>query len=229
LAFEELLIAEGSDWCWWYGPEHHSDQRLEFDQLFRSHLANVYRALGRQPPDELSRTILKLAQIRERREAPTGEIRAVIDGEITTYFEWLGAGLYRVDERSGSMHGKKPLLHEARYGSDGDRLFLRLDFSAGAELHGAELRLLIAPAERETTATASLKLGRGNCSVGESEFPVECAHGTVLEIAATLATAGIHRGERARFQFSLWKNSLPVDAVPQQGWIEIDLDPAGYG
>ena len=20
--FEELLIAEGSDWCWWYGPEH---------------------------------------------------------------------------------------------------------------------------------------------------------------------------------------------------------------
>ena len=24
LAFEELLIAEGSDWNWWYGPEHHS-------------------------------------------------------------------------------------------------------------------------------------------------------------------------------------------------------------
>jgi alpha-amylase/alpha-mannosidase (GH57 family) len=22
LAYEELLIAEGSDWCWWYGPEH---------------------------------------------------------------------------------------------------------------------------------------------------------------------------------------------------------------
>src|SRR5208283_1254540 len=24
LAWEELLIAEGSDWNWWYGPEHHS-------------------------------------------------------------------------------------------------------------------------------------------------------------------------------------------------------------
>ena len=22
MAYEELLIAEGSDWCWWYGPEH---------------------------------------------------------------------------------------------------------------------------------------------------------------------------------------------------------------
>jgi alpha-amylase/alpha-mannosidase (GH57 family) len=46
LAFEELLIAEGSDWCWWYGPEHTSENRAEFDQLYRDHLANVYRALG---------------------------------------------------------------------------------------------------------------------------------------------------------------------------------------
>ena len=27
LAYEELLIAEGSDWCWWYGPEHISENR----------------------------------------------------------------------------------------------------------------------------------------------------------------------------------------------------------
>ena len=45
LAFEELLIAEGSDWCWWYGPEHQSENRREFDELYRQHLANVYRAL----------------------------------------------------------------------------------------------------------------------------------------------------------------------------------------
>ena len=54
LAFEELLIAEGSDWCWWYGPEHDSVNRVEFDQLFRSHLANVYRFLNLNPPEELS-------------------------------------------------------------------------------------------------------------------------------------------------------------------------------
>src|SRR5271165_3110733 len=50
LAYEELLIAEGSDWCWWYGPEHSSDNRPEFDQLYRDHLSNVYRALGLTPP-----------------------------------------------------------------------------------------------------------------------------------------------------------------------------------
>ncbi len=41
LAYEELLIAEGSDWCWWYGPEHDTANRVEFDELYRAHLANV--------------------------------------------------------------------------------------------------------------------------------------------------------------------------------------------
>ena len=61
LAYEELLIAEGSDWNWWYGPEHSSANRAEFDALYRNHLANVYRALNLPPPEELSRPILKVA------------------------------------------------------------------------------------------------------------------------------------------------------------------------
>ena len=46
LAFEEILIAEGSDWNWWYGPEHHSANDRDFDELYRKHLSNVYQALG---------------------------------------------------------------------------------------------------------------------------------------------------------------------------------------
>src|SRR5439155_10080466 len=105
LAYEELLIAEGSDWCWWYGPEHSSDNRAEFDALYRNHLANVYRALGLAPPEELSRPILKTVAPEFRIE-PTGRIQPKIDGRVTSYFEWLGAGVYRLDGRSGSMHGK---------------------------------------------------------------------------------------------------------------------------
>src|SRR5580765_4497248 len=57
LAFEEILIAEGSDWNWWYGPEHHSANRSEFDELYRKHLSNVYHALGAVPPDFLAQPI----------------------------------------------------------------------------------------------------------------------------------------------------------------------------
>jgi hypothetical protein len=58
LALEEIMIAEGSDWNWWYGPEHHSANDREFDELYRKHLSNVYQALGAQPPDYLAQSIL---------------------------------------------------------------------------------------------------------------------------------------------------------------------------
>ena len=63
MAYEELLIAEGSDWCWWYGPHHESANRVEFDQLYRDHLSNVYRLLGQAAPEELGRPILKITEI----------------------------------------------------------------------------------------------------------------------------------------------------------------------
>src|SRR5207302_807430 len=41
-AWEEIYIAEGSDWFWWYGDDHSSPQDALFDSLFRKHLENVY-------------------------------------------------------------------------------------------------------------------------------------------------------------------------------------------
>jgi alpha-amylase/alpha-mannosidase (GH57 family) len=55
-AFEALLIAEGSDWFWWYGDDHSSAHDPEFDELFRRHVRNVYTALGLTPPAELFQT-----------------------------------------------------------------------------------------------------------------------------------------------------------------------------
>jgi alpha-amylase/alpha-mannosidase (GH57 family) len=131
LAYEELLIAEGSDWNWWYGPEHGSENRPEFDQLYRDHLKNVYRALGEEPPAELSRPILKGFGEGEHHEAPVNPIHAVMDGEVTSHFEWLGAGRYRPDPRSGAMHGGTGVVQEMFYGTDDGNLYVRLDGTNG--------------------------------------------------------------------------------------------------
>jgi alpha-amylase/alpha-mannosidase (GH57 family) len=37
-AWEEMYIAEGSDWFWWFGDDHSSAQDALFDYLFRKHL-----------------------------------------------------------------------------------------------------------------------------------------------------------------------------------------------
>jgi len=242
LAFEELLIAEGSDWCWWYGPEHESDNRPEFDQLYRSHLANVYRFLNLSPPEELSRPILRVALPATLIE-PSGPITPLIDGQVTSYFEWLGAGVYRVDERSGSMHGKKFLVEEVQFGSDGANLYLRFDFHAAyqQELAGMEARITSGPGGAAGDSYVAIGFTHGGGSITEARMagaadttmqpgPAECMLGRVLEVRLSLAAMGVRPGQGVRFQCSLWQGGLPMDAVPQQGWLELrTTDPALMG
>jgi alpha-amylase/alpha-mannosidase (GH57 family) len=231
LAFEELLIAEGSDWCWWYGPEHHSAFRAEFDELYRAHLANVYRALGLAPPEELSRPILQQA-IEALHTPPAAPIRPTIDGEVTSYFEWIGAGVYRVDRRSGAMHGKRFLIQELFYGSDGRNLYLRIDFDAAAAeaLAGIEAHLTLRPAA-EPVRESYLSLAFGGDGVrtrevrlaeaGAAATAVEAAFRKVLEARLSLRALAVARGQSLQLQVSLWKDGLPVDAAPSDGWLEV--------
>ena len=230
MAFEELLIAEGSDWCWWYGPEHGSDNKPEFDKLFRDHLANFYRLIGQAPPEELSRPILRM-HVAEHHEPPVGPIHPVIDGEISSYFEWMGAGLYRPDERQGAMHGRKIHLREVRYGGDLDHLYVRLDFhqSQPGAMAGKEVRCTLdvpaAGAGRETEYR--LQLARDGVEVIGAEGPaaqvpgaLQAAYHRVVELAIPVTALGAGPGAPVRLQFSLWEDGLPLDAAPAQGWIE---------
>ncbi|MEI6091209.1 MAG: glycoside hydrolase family 57 protein [bacterium] len=55
--YENLLIAEGSDWFWWYHSTHHSELEPEFDLLFRNRLQTVYKLLNIKIPEELLQPI----------------------------------------------------------------------------------------------------------------------------------------------------------------------------
>ena len=104
LAFEEILIAEGSDWNWWYGPEHHSANDRDFDELYRKHLSNVYQALGAVPPDYLAQPI-------------TGaEVRPSFvpaDGLYPSASHGRQGALLRVDGRGG-LHRRSARGSDAR-------------------------------------------------------------------------------------------------------------------
>ncbi|HEX4999367.1 MAG TPA: glycoside hydrolase family 57 protein [Terriglobia bacterium] len=58
-AHEELLVAEGSDWMWWFGNDFSSDSDAVFDALFRQHIANIYRFIGDPIPEGLDEPIKK--------------------------------------------------------------------------------------------------------------------------------------------------------------------------
>jgi alpha-amylase/alpha-mannosidase (GH57 family) len=59
LAYEVLLIAEGSDWMWWFGNDFSSEQDAIFDTLFRQHIGNIYRLVGLPQPAGLELPIKK--------------------------------------------------------------------------------------------------------------------------------------------------------------------------
>jgi len=130
LAFQELLIAEGSDWNWWYGPEHSSANDREFDELYRKHLSNVYQAMGATPPDYLAQPISGI-QARPEFAPQTHYIRPHISGEMVRYFEWMGAAVYTADHRAGAMHGKQFLVDSVHAGIDENNVYGRLDFIGG--------------------------------------------------------------------------------------------------
>jgi hypothetical protein len=133
---------------------------------------------------------------------------------VTSYFEWLAAGIYHVDNRSGAMHGQRFFVHELRYGSDGQSLYLRLDFVENSNLRDTELRINVqSVASPESNASRSLPL-TGSADGVESIFDKIC------EVRFSLASAGISIGQDLRFQVSLWQGGLPMDALPPQGWIE---------
>jgi hypothetical protein len=128
-ALEEILIAEGSDWCWWYGVDHSSAHDAEFDDLFRRHLRNAYRLMDQPTPDELYVSNISSAPS-EAQSEPTGFVVPTLDGEETSYFEWLGAGTFEVHDAAGAMHQidrPRSSLTHVRFGFSHERLFLRVD------------------------------------------------------------------------------------------------------
>jgi alpha-amylase/alpha-mannosidase (GH57 family) len=256
LAFEELMIAEGSDWNWWYGPEHHSANDRDFDELYRKHLSNVYQALGGTPPDYLAQPITG-GLARPSFTPQTAYIRPEVSGDMVRYFEWMGAARYTADQRSGAMHGKQFLMDEVFAGIDEKYVYGRLDFTGKVPEEKFEIVVnLESWAKHAAKPRRELRLGTEvdggrvkSWQVHQSKSKVlagtegategaRVALGRNFEfrlpltwlLAAPLDVAKV-RGPKAsdlltvrlRLRFSLWQNQLPVDALPVEGWIDLEL------
>ncbi len=240
LAYEELLIAEGSDWNWWYGPEHHSANDRDFDDLYRKHLSNVYTALGGVPPDHLSRPISG-ALVSSVFSPQTAYVRPSIDGQVRSYFDWMGAAMVSSDRRGGSMHGKLFVLESIYAGIDEAHLYARLDFLAKlpeddtmATLHVAlrdgeqaigSFRLDVELAQ-ETIAGWKLSNESGATLASDNETNgVEIGFGKILAVKLPMALVGAHEGDTFNLRFVLYRDGLPIDALPQEGSLEIKIAP----
>jgi alpha-amylase/alpha-mannosidase (GH57 family) len=144
-AWDELYAAEGSDWFWWYGDDFDTDYKEEFDRLFRTHLQNVWTIAGLTPPDLLNQPICSPRSMPDAdlMTAPLRLLNPSIDGLVTDFFEWRGAGRIKTQPPLGAMWKAKGVLTDIQFGWSLDQLFLRLDPDDHSQPRQADLTVEI--------------------------------------------------------------------------------------
>jgi len=55
---QPLMVAEGSDWFWWYSSRNSSPEDAVFDALFRANLEVVWWYAGAEPPEDIRTSLM---------------------------------------------------------------------------------------------------------------------------------------------------------------------------
>ncbi|MBD2614465.1 MAG: glycoside hydrolase [Nostoc sp. ZfuVER08] len=126
-AWEALYAAEGSDWFWWFGAGHSSNQDAVFDQLFREHLFGIYKALNEPAPPYLKQPV-EVHQV-QADHRPQSFIHPIIDGRGDEQ-DWDKAGRIEIGGARGTMHNSS-VVQRLWYGVDHLNFYLRVDFKNG--------------------------------------------------------------------------------------------------
>jgi alpha-amylase/alpha-mannosidase (GH57 family) len=230
-ARRHVYAAEGSDWFWWYGEDFSTELAVEFDSLFRGHVARAALLVGAPPPREALEPIKRLGaavdgDAKPLRE-PTVLLSPRIDGRETTYFEWQGAGLYRPGQHRGSMFGGAQAFCALHFGFDAASLFIRLD-PAESPARTVEvataLRLSFHDGDRITDVLIPIAAdgqvhpgARGEAAVGEVCFA------EVLELVVPFAPLGLAPGARAAFTLHVLRGDVEVERLPRYGFVVFEV------
>lgn len=241
-ALEHLLVAEGSDWCWWYGEDHYTPHGPEFDRLFRSRIRAAYLEMGEPPPDSVDIPIVrgdKIPSVRNHLRSPSWYIRPKINGTLSSYFEWSSATRYLPVPEFGSMHRSgDPALACLYYGFDESTLYFRIDLQTRIFEPPAspiEVEFLFPEKQRKVFLVLfpADKAIRG--SIGQVGDILEKNHAVtmpdairaafrnVLELGIPFQELACEGDERIRFSISIRRQGEIAERHPVYGTFIADL------
>lgn len=227
-AWGELYAAEGSDWFWWYGDDFDTDYKQEFDRLFRTHLRNVWTYAGVTPPEILNQPLVeaRVPQGLEVVQLPLAFISPTIDGILSNFFEWRGAGTINPTPPLGAMWKSEELFTAIFFGFDHERLYLRLDFDdrsqtrqedCAADLHiGSgiqqyKLSFTLAPTGTDTFLLARAEEAGAYRDVGS--YSTICRR-KILELAVPFKDLDIEVGNELRLTLTVSEHRMEIARYP---------------
>ncbi len=235
-----LMKAQASDWFWWYGDDHYSEEKQEFDQLFRSLLINIYRELGEEPPADLRKTLLFQKSRKFKLVHPKMLLSPKIDGRKGGYYDWFGAGNIKFRESYGAMHASGGKIFQSlKFGFDLQKFYLRLkfgeDFKKSIEegltievlieepKPGINFRLVFGQAEENGEIPIEVKLPE---SVPEGTIQAACMQ--VFEMAIPFKTFNARRNDHVDICLELYQGGRYAGRIPDLYGIEFNVPTEDY-
>jgi len=229
-AWDELYAAEGSDWFWWYGDDFETDFKLEFDRLFRTHLRNVWLHMGLAPPDRLNQPIFTTALRPGSDDAtqPLTLLNPTIDGIVTDFFEWRGAGTIPTQPPLGAMWTHRGPFSSIRFGWNHEHLFLRFDVENPEQNRQRDMSIDIILEGPRNTFRLTCSLDRqapDQFSVARSEGPeswVEIGsyrsirRNVIVELALPWRDLHLEPGQEVRMSIMIREHGLESTRYPYQ-------------
>ncbi|MBI5805040.1 hypothetical protein HZA73_03240 [candidate division TA06 bacterium] len=220
----ELQIAEGSDWCWWYGGNFSSENLEDFDSLFRSHLQWIYQLLNVEAPRELFSPISLGKDLDILINQPIDLIVPKIDGRVSDFYEWAGAGSYNIRQDGGTMHRGQSLLEVVHFGFDQGNLYLRLDPHEKADI--TEIQALSINLEFQGQPVRTIQVKPG---VPENGSAISSAYGKIIEIKLPFTAIEAKPGDTISFYVALVQNGLTVERHPIRSPISFKVPDGEFG
>ncbi len=209
-----FLAAECSDWFWWYGDDHVTDFAFEFDALFREHLIDIYRLMNVQPPSDLFVPIISHRSGMDFLRKPQTSISPTIDGDDTSFFEWLGSGCVDESKVYSTMDRVRGPIEKIYYGHDDTWVYLAFEGNiASIDLRDTHLYVIV----EETDKVISLPLNRA-----VRNAKTKMAVGERIELALSRVQFKGH--SRVHLRFELMQGDTIVQTLPGFGSLPIDLD-----
>lgn len=128
LAKKQILVAEGSDWFWWYGEPNNSGQDFVFDYMFRERLKNMYTILGVEPPEYLNNSIISTVEVPFK--YPRRNITPKMDGLNSSIEDWYNSGTLSMLD--GPVFRENKNVDKINFGCDNDNIYFRLHINKGS-------------------------------------------------------------------------------------------------
>jgi hypothetical protein len=231
-AMNEIYAAEGSDWFWWYGDDFVTDNDLLFDELFRTHLQNVYHIVGVPVPDSLKTQICRSEIAHEARQ-PSGLVAPQVDGRVTDFYEWVGAGVYEAGRAMGAMYRSERLVESIHFGGDLQKFAFRLDVRGEPQELPGDLalrinflqpagRALIIPKFLPGQAVAGLWDAIADRCVRASESS-QTRYDRILELTIPYADLSWESGDAVQFFVQILQGGVELERHPGVGTLNFTV------